>query len=256
MLDKEIQGFSQAWNLRFGNMILAKCPREIRDVVYGYLYEAVKPLPLVQNSACTTGTAHPMIQNLCLPHYMDPNYMGVQFSREMAAFWHEKTSFTIYDYRLLELFIKHDVGLLHHLDPRLAFPPAVHIRRLDLHLFFDVESHKITKDNRERLQGSREALRHVLSIERKPNFQLTLVMHTTHRRSIKHYLRNMFPLIYEFKRAGMLVDVREVRTMAGSKPLTTDWTYRFKCSEETWVKREAARVRQKKNRKKKKSTES
>jgi hypothetical protein len=91
--------YAKAWNLKYGNLIQARLPREIRDIVYAFLWAVTLPYTDDQLRNIVRGERRSDQTDLMhlydyhgLSHFLSPHYVGRETACEVAEALYKTTN--------------------------------------------------------------------------------------------------------------------------------------------------------------------
>jgi hypothetical protein len=120
-LDREAEEHGRRACRNICKAISTRLPREVRDMVYGYLMDSDKNfyiqrgyeihLPQCLSSPVATRLWEPQAPSTCLPPWVRESYMGKAVAFEMVERWYATRSFVIFENAtsLLSNFLTHDI---------------------------------------------------------------------------------------------------------------------------------------------------
>lgn len=183
-----ILGYCAAWNVPFFRKIQDQLPREIRDIIYGYLWddEGLRLFTLAMSSATIVEcqqdpiSCHDIVHKAVAPtirscswharqpFFVKPGYVGARAAREVVEAWYwAMRRITLSWWKSVRvdeaaLIINNDAFLV-NLDP------ASVLRELDVEIYID-HPYPLSFEMKERFLGG------LLRIKQKCGFKLTIAL--------------------------------------------------------------------------------
>ncbi|KAF2659106.1 hypothetical protein K491DRAFT_215864 [Lophiostoma macrostomum CBS 122681] len=209
---------------KLASAIIEAFPREIRDVIYGHIYETPNPAVCgkvdvnVQRIVCTLGPAtrrdamSSFIDQWKSPMSLREECVGEQFASEMVEVWYKMTHLRIHGGDLAA-FLEDELGVLYAVGaPWHA--QLEHIRSLTVVLQRDLPdgdaNDPLRWQDSDELREDRAALKCLLGpfgVKHKRGFQLTLHIRVSCELHLERWLETLGPVIYACKAEGFVVNV-------------------------------------------------
>lgn len=144
-----VNTYSNSWHRAFSPLLLASLPRELRDLVYGFLIgQPESPVDIVPPDEMEVPTLSDMPGPLQFPiseqhvlPILSVNIMGIQFVSEIAEVFYARVQLTIHRAT--------DLGPILHqgpLDSAVLCAPSDYIRRLEVWITETDDVYKMAED--------------------------------------------------------------------------------------------------------------
>lgn len=222
--------FSKAWNRDFVNKMQTYLPRELRDMVYGFVWDDTEKLKWEDTFYEVLTGSNTRRRQLCncmkkppttlRPHYLNPEFLGPTTALEMVeTVYRDLGSCTFWFSADLPELIK---GVVCNDAFKVDFDPSYYIRSMRVECKIDryrsYRSHHKKTDRCQHKPAERQYIKQhilrshfadLLKIKRKDGFRLfiSLVQRNIRVAVLKEVLAAIKDVVVEFRKAGAVVTV-------------------------------------------------
>ena len=240
LLESASNAHSKAWCGLFASKFLLRLPREMRDIIYGYLIgptpHVVKIVPPHQDlhnpdwmpHAPPTreyGPFHVSNGGADVPHFLNKRYIGQQFATEISQEFYRCVVFQVEDSSSLDHFLVRDIF-------NTGVIPKHHLHRLELILSVPkIEDAGGCIPELERGVTKAQCLEAVkplstlLTVKHKHEFDLRIIVKCYEEASAAKFQEAMLPVVHRLKVAGFQVRADHLSPFEGIRPSSFQFNF-------------------------------